>query len=218
MKRHRRDPRKCKLLVTPWAPIAIYQIFYPGELNYLVCMGIARICQSFKLKSKLEFSALNLPAFIVSCDCSAFQMDVILSEEGRQKEPQWKKKRREERTSSPTLLSFWTQLQPCWKYPIICVFEVPPGLGRELCEQCTCHMSMKTWVRIHTKTHVVPHTCNLGCPTGEWEAETGEPWQTFRLASLADSLATQKQKILSQKRRRQWVTLKPPGSQTLNWS
>lgn len=57
---------------------------------------------------------------------------------------------------------------------------------------------------------VVLTTCNLGCPTGTWEAETGEPWQSIQASKPSTLSGNNKQKILSQKCRRQGQALKLP--------
>lgn len=59
--------------------------------------------QGFEQKFKSEFRALNLPAFIVPFDRLVFQMDVILSADGRQRSHN-EKVEKERRGSISTLL------------------------------------------------------------------------------------------------------------------
>lgn len=58
----------------------------------------------FEQKFKSEFRALNLPAFIVPSDGSVFQMHIILSADGRQKEPRGEGRKRGERADQLSAL------------------------------------------------------------------------------------------------------------------
>lgn len=139
------DLRKYKLLVRRWASISIYQMFYPGDLTFLVCMGIASMCQSVQLKPRLEFRATK--AFppssspLTAWNWTSLRTDMPFSISGWKTEgaTMERKKRKVERCDSPNLCfplklsCYLVRNTPlCVFLKILCFLyltEVPPGLG-----------------------------------------------------------------------------------------